>query len=154
LTVPIIEPIENPQFEMFQVTEAEEIEAGELEGIRVLLVDDSVDNEMLVRAYLKDTGVRLEVAHNGAEALIRARDQIFDMVLMDIQMPVMDGLEATRHLRDRNYDRPIVALSAHARPEEIERSIAAGCHSHLSKPILRNTLIAQIKSLAFAESPQ
>ncbi|CAN5641629.1 hypothetical protein BH10BDE1_BH10BDE1_11510 [soil metagenome] len=139
------------QIDMFEQLESKIADAlpnRELEGVQVLLVEDSVDNEMLIRAYLKDTGVRLEVAHNGKEALDRARERNFDVVFMDIQMPVMDGLEATRRLRRRNYDRPIVALSAHALPEEVERSLAAGCHSHLTKPILRSALIAQIKSLA------
>jgi signal transduction histidine kinase/ActR/RegA family two-component response regulator len=154
LTIPLEKPMSDPQIEMFQEPDTpipqntRPTANRELEGVRVLLVEDSVDNEMLIRAYLKDTGVRLEVAHNGKEALDRARDLSFDVVFMDIQMPVMDGLEATRQLRIRNYDRPIVALSAHARPEEVERSIAAGCHSHLTKPILRNALIAQIKTLA------
>lgn len=152
LTLPLRLETPSPQTDMFKdfpvAPTSKALKKNELEGIRVLLVEDSFDNEMLIRAYLKGTGVDLEVAHNGEEA-IRAIHQTqvhdFDIVFMDIQMPVMDGLEATRRLRDENYDRPIVALSAHARPEEVERSLKAGCHSHLTKPIMRETLIEQIK---------
>lgn len=147
LVIPLPARSLDPQINMFDPELPLLKPRRELEGTSVLLVEDSVDNEMLIRAYLKGTGVELEVAHNGKEALDCARDKNFDVVFMDIQMPVMDGLEATRQLKNQHYDRPIVALSAHALPEEVERSIAAGCHSHLTKPIMRNVLIDQIRNL-------
>lgn len=148
LTLPIRLEAQSPQIDMFKdlpLASTTTKKKNELEGVRVLLVEDSFDNEMLIRAYLKGTGVNLEVAHNGEEAIHQAQGRDFDIVFMDIQMPVMDGLEATRRLRNDNYNRPIVALSAHALPEEVERSLQAGCHSHLTKPIMRETLIEQIK---------
>ena len=151
LAFPISKPANDPQIDMFRDL-GETLKTGtsekDLAGVKVLLVEDSFDNEMLIRAYLKGTGIKLEVAHNGVEAIGCASDQKFDVVLMDIQMPVMDGLEATRQLRNKNYDRPIVALSAHALPEEVERSLEAGCHAHLTKPIMRHVLIDQIRKLA------
>lgn len=155
LTIPLEVPAYDPQIDMFATFKEPvnvESKGNELEGVNVLLVEDSFDNEMLIRAYLKGTGVRLEVARNGEEAVARALDKKFDVVFMDIQMPVMDGLEATRRLKSRNYLPPIVALSAHALPEEVERSLAAGCHSHLTKPILRTVLIEQIRTLAANQS--
>lgn len=151
LAIPLTFKSLDPQIDMFAdslLSPPPHNSLHELSGINVLLVEDSYDNEMLIRAYLKGTGVDLHVAHNGAEAIDCATNQRFDVVFMDIQMPVMDGLEATRRLKSKNYDVPIVALSAHALPEEIERSISAGCHSHLTKPIMRKVLIDRIRSFA------
>lgn len=117
----------------------------DLSGTRILLAEDSPDNEALIRAYLKQTGAEIQVARDGAEALEKALESDFDLILMDIQMPRMDGLEATRRLRQRNFTRPIVALSAHALAEEVQRSLAAGCQAHLTKPVTRKTLIKGIK---------
>ena len=115
-----------------------------LEGVRILLAEDSSDNEALIRAYLKSTGVILAVARDGREALERASERDFDLVLMDIQMPVMGGLEAARRLRERGYAGPIVALSAHALLEEVERSLSAGCQAHVTKPVSRDVLVDTI----------
>lgn len=116
-----------------------------LEGVRILLAEDSPDNEALIRAYLKQSGAEIEVARDGDQAIVRAPVGNFDIVLMDIQMPKTDGLQATRRLREFKYDKPILALSAHALPEEIERSLDAGCQAHLTKPVSRQVLISEIK---------
>ena len=118
---------------------------AELSGTRILLAEDSPDNEALIRAYLKQTGAEIHVARDGVEALQKALESDFDLILMDIQMPRMDGLEATRRLRQKNFKRPILALSAHALAEEVQRSLAAGCQAHLTKPVTRKTLIKGIK---------
>jgi PAS domain S-box-containing protein len=118
---------------------------GELQNLKILVAEDAYDNEILIRAYLKKTGAHVEVARNGQEAVDKALAEHFDLILMDIQMPVMDGLVATKTLRSQNYDRPILALSAHALVEEAEKSVAAGCQTHLTKPIARNVLINEIK---------
>jgi len=122
-----------------------DISETDLTGTRILLAEDSPDNEALIRAYLKQTGAEIQVARDGAEALEKALESDFDLILMDIQMPRMDGLEATRRLRQQNFKRPIVALSAHALAEEVQRSLAAGCQAHLTKPVTRKALIRGIK---------
>ncbi|MBC7741480.1 MAG: response regulator [Bdellovibrionaceae bacterium] len=112
--------------------------------VKILVAEDSLDNEILIRHFLKPFNIKLDVAINGMEALEMALRNQYDCILMDIQMPQMDGLEATKHLRGQGYQKPIIALTAHALPEEIERSLNAGCNVHLTKPIDRKTLIATI----------
>jgi PAS domain S-box-containing protein len=110
----------------------------------VLLAEDSRDNQILIRIFLTKLGARVDVAANGEEAVQLATHGRYDLILMDMMMPIMDGLEATRRLRAMGYHKPIVALTAHALKEEVEKSIAAGCDLHLSKPIqidvLRHTI--------------
>ncbi|WP_141734109.1 PAS domain S-box protein [Oligoflexus tunisiensis] len=110
----------------------------------VLLAEDSPDNQILIKIFLKKLGARVDVAVNGEEAIQLATKRSYDIILMDMMMPIMDGLEATRRLRALGYRKPIVALTAHALKEEVEKTIAAGCDLHLSKPIqmdvLRRTL--------------
>jgi CheY-like chemotaxis protein len=110
----------------------------------VLLAEDSYDNQVLIKIFLKKLGARVELASNGEEAIRMATSGNYDIILMDMMMPVMDGLEATRRLRAMGFRKPIVALTAHALKEEVEKSIAAGCDMHLSKPIqidlLRRTI--------------
>ncbi len=110
----------------------------------VLLAEDSHDNQILIKIFLKKLGARVDVAVNGEEAIHMAMAQRYDIVLMDMMMPIMDGLEATRRLRSLGYHKPIVALTAHALKEEVEKSMLAGCDLHLTKPIqidvLRRTL--------------
>lgn len=118
-----------------------------LKDVRVLLVDDSPDNEELIRFYLTNDGAKVEVAHDGFEAIEAAQKGAHDVVLMDVQMPGMDGLEATRRLRSRGYKTPIIALTAHALREEVNRSLSAGCDAHLTKPITRKELMDQIRGL-------
>lgn len=117
-----------------------------LSGIKILLAEDSPDNRAVMRAFLRNTQATLVFAEDGLEALKKASEEEFDLVLMDIQMPKMDGLNATLRLREIGFKKPILALTAHALPEEIKRSLAAGCNGHLTKPISRETLIAAISS--------
>jgi|GEM_PF-3153461 len=117
----------------------------QLQNVRVLLVDDSSDNEELIRFYLQHDGANVEVAHNGYEAISKVETRPFDVVLMDVQMPEMDGLEATRRLRASGVKTPIIALTAHALREEVHRSLDAGCDAHLTKPIARKELVERIR---------
>jgi CheY-like chemotaxis protein len=115
-------------------------------GLRVLLAEDSNDNQLLVRAYLRDTPHELRVVENGLEAVEACRREVFDVVLMDVQMPVQDGLSATREIRafERRIGRrptPIIALTANAFEGESEASRAAGCDTHVTKPISRRRLV-------------
>ncbi|MEO5368343.1 MAG: ATP-binding protein, partial [Magnetococcus sp. WYHC-3] len=112
----------------------------------VLLVEDSPDNAELISAYLRESPYKLEVVGNGVQALERFVDESFDLVLMDIQMPVMDGLEATRRIRawEQAQNRPltpILALTSHAMEEDRKNSLDAGCNAHLTKPIRKNNLL-------------
>ena len=124
-----------------------------LDGVRILLVEDSVDNEKLMRLYLEAVGAVITSASNGQEAIDKATAGEYEIVLMDVQMPGIDGLEATRRLRASGYSTPVIALTAHALPEEIEKSMAAGCDQHVTKPISRNDLIEAIKA-ALARADQ
>lgn len=115
-----------------------------LSGIKVLLVEDSLDNQTLLKHFLTLAGAQVKIAENGQEAIQDALSDAFDVVLMDIQMPVLDGYQATRHLRSQKYKKPILALTAHALKEERERCMAAGCDDHLTKPVNREELLKRI----------
>ncbi|HEV7455713.1 MAG TPA: PAS domain S-box protein [Roseococcus sp.] len=106
-------------------------------GCRVLLVEDNRVNEEVAVALLRDLGLEVEVARNGQEATERAATIPYDLILMDVQMPVMDGRAATRAIRaqGRNTATPIVALTANAFVEDREASLAAGMNGHLVKPL-------------------
>lgn len=116
----------------------------QLTGVKILLAEDSADNEALIKAYLKKTGAHIEVARDGEQAIDKAMAQDFDIILMDIQMPKVDGLEATRTLRTHRFSKPIVALTAHALQEEVVRSLKAGCDAHLTKPVSKERLVSTI----------
>jgi len=110
------------------------IEPGSLAG-RVLLAEDTPDNQKLISMYIKRAGATPVVVENGKQALDRASNEEFDLILMDMQMPVMGGLDATAKLRASGYSRPIVALTANALKEDRERSQRAGVDDYLTKPV-------------------
>jgi len=127
--------------------------------LRILLAEDSLDNRTLILAYLKRTPHVIEVAENGALAFEKCQTQSFDLVLMDVQMPVMDGYTATKAIREWERTRgcpplPIIALTAHARQEDVETSKAAGCTAHLTKPIKKTTLLSAVSEYARHEVPR
>ncbi len=101
----------------------------------VLLAEDGPDNRVLVGAYLDGIGVSYEVAENGAQAAELALAGGFDLILMDMQMPVMDGAQATALLRGAGFGQPIVALTANVMADDVERYLAAGCTECVGKPI-------------------
>ena len=117
--------------------------------LRILLAEDSPDNRLLIRAYFKNLPYALETAENGSIALDKFKASPHDLVLMDMQMPVMDGLAATRALRQWEREQglartPIIALTASALERDVEQSLAAGCDVHLSKPIRKRVLLDAI----------
>ncbi len=116
-------------------------EAARLQGLRILLVEDSPDNQILISTYLRKQGARVESALDGAEGVATASKKVFDVVLMDVQMPNMDGHEATKTLRALHYSRPIIALTAHAMNEERIRCFESGFTDFLTKPIQHERLI-------------
>jgi two-component system sensor histidine kinase/response regulator len=124
-------------------------------ALRVLLTDDSGDNRLLVRTFLKHSGVRIDEAENGLIAVEKAQAERYDIILMDIQMPIMDGLEAMRlirrHERQEGLARvPIIALTASALESDVYHTIEAGADFHVSKPVKKATLIAVIESAVAA----
>ena len=115
-------------------------ESGSPRSRRVLLAEDNSDNRRAIRTRLEQLGLDVSTAQNGQEALDVALGSIahgraFDLILMDMQMPVLDGYEATRQLRVRGYEGPIVALTAFALDEDREECLRFGCDDHISKPI-------------------
>jgi PAS domain S-box-containing protein len=125
---------------------------------RVLLADDSEDNIFLVRSYVKETGWTLDTAENGRDAVEKFMAGRYDVVLMDMQMPVMDGYEAARRIRAWEHERgaaptPILALTAYALKDEAEKSLHAGCTEHLSKPIRQAALLDAIRKYAPIAAP-
>jgi signal transduction histidine kinase len=115
-------------------------------GLNLLLVEDAPDNVLLFQTFIKKTGCLIDVAHNGLEAVERFKSGFYDLVVMDIQMPVMDGYVATKTIRDwevenRRSRTPIVALTAYVMEEEVEKAFSVGCDQHLTKPIKKSVLI-------------
>ncbi|MBI4001209.1 MAG: response regulator [Nitrospira defluvii] len=114
--------------------------------LRILLVEDSPDNQVLIKSYLKGTPHRLDLADNGQIGVAKFQNGHYDLILMDMQMPVMDGLTATRTIRkwEQEQDLPavqIVALTALALKEEATRIFEAGCNAHMTKPLKKITLL-------------
>jgi len=113
---------------------------------KILLVEDSRDNRLLIQAYLKKTPHQVDIAENGQIAVDKFTAQKYDLVFMDMQMPVMDGYTATQKIRawekDNKIERtPIIALTAHALEEDEQSSLDAGCTAHMTKPIKKTMLL-------------
>ncbi len=125
--------------------------------LRILLADDSFDNRMLIDAYMKRTPYTVEHAEDGLIAVEKVKANHYDLVLMDIQMPVMDGYTAVRAIREwertQGHARmPIIALTASALDESVLRSLEAGCDAHVSKPVRKATLLQVIVDVTEAAS--
>jgi CheY-like chemotaxis protein len=124
---------------------------------RVLLAEDGLDNQRLIALLLRKAGAEVMVVDNGQTAVYAALTaqqgkMPFNAILMDMQMPVIDGYEAVRRLRIANYRGPIIALTAHAMTDDRRKCLDAGCDGYLSKPVDRNLLLATVARLMDAQS--
>jgi CheY-like chemotaxis protein/HPt (histidine-containing phosphotransfer) domain-containing protein len=122
-------------------------------GLRILIAEDSADNRLLLKAYFKGSPHQLIFVEDGRAAVEQFSAPKFDLVLMDVSMPVMDGLTATRAIRVIEKEgslahTPIVAITANARPEDIDHSRESGCDAHLSKPISKQRLLSAVEAYA------
>lgn len=122
-------------------------EATCLKSIRILLAEDAPDISFIMSRFLEGAGASVEQVADGEVVVERALAGDYDIILMDLGLPGQDGLSATKCLRDAGFTRPIVAVTAHAYAEEIERARSAGCSAHIAKPVNRQQLIADIASL-------
>ena len=126
-----------------------------LKGKRILLAEDNEMNQKLVIMYLTKYDVQMDLAENGHQALKAVKSNAYDLVLMDIQMPEMDGLEASEKIRELEGDKgkiPIIAMTAHAFKEEVENCFKVGMNAHISKPIEKEAFLTLITSLVHADS--
>ena len=123
-----------------------------LKDIKVLVVDDSADNQFLVKRLLTKNGAYVDLANDGEEAIAKAVSTSYDIILMDIQMPKMDGYQAIEILNQKKYRIPIVALTAHAMLEDQNNTKKAGFLGHLTKPINMDELIQTVRKLTVYKS--
>lgn len=126
---------------------------------RILLAEDNPTNSMLIRAFLKDAPIEIDIAENGAVALSKFVSQKYDLVLMDMFMPVVDGYEAVRAIRKWEVEQqanrtPIVALTAAALLDDRNRSLDAGCDFHVTKPVSKAVLVDLIRSILDTRAQQ
>jgi CheY-like chemotaxis protein/HPt (histidine-containing phosphotransfer) domain-containing protein len=136
--------------EISRKTQREDQEATTLElirGAQLLLVEDNEINQQVAKEILESAGLSVTIASNGQEAVNAVKGKHYDAVLMDIQMPVMDGHEATIEIRkdDRFKELPIIAMTAHAMAGDMEKSLKAGMNDHVTKPIDPDQLFAALR---------
>lgn len=118
-------------------------------SLSILVAEDSEDNLMLIKMHLKDTPHAVDIAENGKIAVEKFQTGNYDLVLMDMEMPVMDGYTATKEIRkweakEQKKPTPVVALTAHALKEHEQNSLDVGCTGHVTKPFRKQTLLETI----------
>lgn len=125
----------------------QDLPASTNQDTKILLVEDNPINQKLVLAFLNKLGYKADTATNGAEAIEQVNHTSYDIILMDVQMPIMDGVSATKNIRGMEIDQPhIVALTANILPEDVQKYIDAGMDSHLGKPVSKDELAQVISS--------
>ena len=146
-------PIEMTVAPVPQIMPVERTSKASTTALRILLAEDVEENQLLFEAYLMDTYHHLVMVNDGVEAVARVQEETFDVVVMDIQMPRMDGYTAAGKIRQWEREKglsptPIVALSAHAMASEVQRSQEAGCDLYLTKPINKKKLLDVLREIA------
>ncbi|QLY26424.1 response regulator [Bdellovibrio sp. KM01] len=116
-------------------------------GLGILVAEDSPDNQFLLSRLLKQEGMTVDLANNGLEAITKASNNQYDIILMDIQMPKMDGNKATSYLRQSGYSKPIIALTANALKGDKEKALASGFDDYITKPIQRTELFDSLEKV-------
>jgi two-component system, sensor histidine kinase and response regulator len=147
-----IETTSRPQAVKAQAQTADLVD---IQGAHILLVDDNSINQEVATEFLKAAGIVVSIASNGQECLDALHNSSYDLILMDIQMPVMDGLEATRRIRRNSQfrDLPIIAMTAHAMTGDRDISLAAGMNDHITKPIDPIKLYQTLKEWISVKQP-
>jgi len=140
-----------------KIPEARSVDLTKIRSLNLLLVEDSADNRLIIRAYFKRASDHIDIAENGAIAVEKFKSGKYDLVFMDVQMPIMDGYTATREIRKWEQEQgrkqtPIIALTAHALKEDAQKSLDAGCTDHLTKPIKRATLMEAVQKYTGTKS--
>jgi signal transduction histidine kinase/ActR/RegA family two-component response regulator len=153
--------IDAPKNQLSQTNEpqAQSEQAKLLANARVLVVDDAKDNRVLLHHFMKKTGANIEFAYDGKQAIDQiekaiAADSPFNLILMDMQMPVLDGYSATKQLRQAGINTPIIAITAHALDGDREHCLGAGCNEYITKPVSRSTLIETCTTVINQHQPQ
>jgi len=106
-----------------------------LSGSQILLVEDNIINQEIIIGLLESSGIKIDIANNGKEAVLLYESNSYELILMDLQMPIMDGYEATKIIREKDKEIPIIALTANAMKEDSQRTKNAGMNEHLNKPL-------------------
>jgi CheY-like chemotaxis protein/HPt (histidine-containing phosphotransfer) domain-containing protein len=115
-------------------------------AIRILVVEDNEPNQLLIKKILERAGIKVDVSFNGKEAVQMTLENVYDLVIMDMQMPVVDGYEATQQIRKMGNNIPIIALTAHTMQGDEQKSLEAGCNAYLGKPIKQKELLDIVRS--------
>ncbi|BAE51734.1 hybrid sensor histidine kinase/response regulator [Paramagnetospirillum magneticum] len=137
------------------VSEGGSVDHAALRGLKVLLVEDNDLNQEVAGEILRDAGIEVEIADNGLIAVEKARAGVYDLILMDMQMPVMDGVTATREIRRLGHvDLPIIAMTANAMQADRDKCLEAGMNDHIAKPIDPDTMFSTISRWCAAEPPR
>jgi CheY-like chemotaxis protein len=127
---------------------SQRVEYGEeIKDKRILVVDDSADNQILIKVHLNRYGAIVEFANDGIECLEKCEREDFDMIIMDMQMPKMDGYTATKELRKRGFHHPILALTGFAMKGDEAKCLEAGCSDYLTKPFDKTRLLSLVAKL-------
>ena len=157
-TLPLEEALPGDKIVAQPRTSSDETLPDDSHPFRLLLVDDSEDNHFLVQAYLKNANYLIDIAEDGQVAIEKFLANVYDLILMDMQMPVMDGYTATSGIRRLEKEEgrkhtPIIALTANALNEDLQKSLDAGCDVHLTKPVRKKDLLETIQKFVTSGLP-